>query len=84
MIGVESISRIVFTREQIRSRHQRDRSEWDYGEQQAFFDFVKEQGVLVGNNRILFLSTVHTDEDIDTIIEALFNAFQLFASKGIL
>ena len=82
MMGVESVSRIVFTRQKIKSRHQRNRYEWNYGAQGAFFDFVKEQGVLVGGNRILFLSTAHTDAEVERIIEALTKALEYFAATG--
>ena len=49
MIGAQSVSRIVFSDRPIKSRHQRSKYEWDYCEQSAFFEFVKERGVLIGS-----------------------------------
>ena len=84
MIGVESISRIIFSDKAVNSRHQRSRLEWSYGEQSAFFDYVKERGVLVGSNRILFLALAHTDDQVNTIIKVLSDALETFQERGVL
>ena len=84
MIGVESISRIIFSDKAVNSRHQRSRLEWSYGEQSAFFDYVKGRGVLVGSNRILFLALEHTDDQVNTIIKVLSDALETFQERGVL
>jgi len=84
MMGVESISRIIFSDKAVNSRHQRSKLEWNYGEQSAFFDYVKERGVLVGSNRILFLALPHTDDQINTVIKVLSNALETFQGRGVL
>ena len=84
MIGIGSMSRIIFTDQPVGSRHQRDQLEWDYGEQGAFFKRVLEQGVHVASNKILFLSTAHTDLMLEELTKVLTTTLLEFKEKGVL
>lgn len=82
MIGIGSILRLVFTDYPILSRRDRDLHESDISLQDAFYShLLVHSSVFVNKNRIIFLSTKHTEEVIDklltSIIESITHTFSL-------
>ena len=70
IVGVGSISRILFTEKSIRNRKERDEcenQEW----KSEFYSKCFERGVYLGKNGIQFLSLAHTTEVVDEIIKII-------------
>ena len=71
-MGIGSISRIMFTLEKINSRRDRDAYDASMGVQELFYlHLLLEGGVFVGGNRILFLSTAHSSDDLLACLAAI-------------
>ncbi len=79
MVGIGSISRMIFTDKPIKSRRQRDKYEADGTLQKLFYSYLRfEKGVHVSSNRILFLSTSHKKEHIEKIIRSITEGLEYF------
>jgi glutamate-1-semialdehyde 2,1-aminomutase len=79
MIGIGSISRMIFTDKAIKSRRERDKYEADDTLQKLFYSYLRfEKGVHVSSNRILFLSTAHKKEHIEKIIHSIIATLEYF------
>ena len=71
MIGIASMSRLIFTDYPINSRRDRDQHEADYTFQEKFYTYLLlNGGVHVSGNRTLFLSTAHKESHVKKIIQA--------------
>jgi glutamate-1-semialdehyde 2,1-aminomutase len=70
-----SMFRLIFTDKYVKSRKDRDQHEIDYNIQNLFYKELANCGVLIGSNRINFLSIEHTqkivEEFVDTIIKTI-------------
>lgn len=78
MMGIGSMSRIIFTDKTIKSRRDRDKYEMDDTLQKLFYSYLRfEKGVHVSSNRILFLSTAHKKEHIKRIIESITGSLKI-------
>lgn len=82
LIGIGSFNRLIFTDVSIRSRKERDLLELEWSEQADFFSHLRRLGVYIGSNRIIYLSTAHSVNDIDKVILAFETALSLYHSKG--
>jgi len=71
IMGIGSMMRLVFSDRPIKSRRDRDLSEVDASLQKRFYKKMLSNGVFVNNNGILFLSTVHSSDDIEKIITSI-------------
>lgn len=71
IMGIGSIMRLIFSDQLIKSRKDRDLSEIDAGLQKKFYKKMLSKGVFVNNNGILFLSTEHSNGDIEKIISSI-------------
>lgn len=74
MIGCNSISRLLLTTQPVRSRRERDQYEPALAAQDRFYATLRDRGLHIGTNRILFLSTAHGVAEVtkaaDTIMDA--------------
>ncbi len=82
MIGINSILRLVFCNNHIKSRFDRDSHEIDSTKQTLFYTNMQNEGIHIASNRINFLSTQHKKEDIDKIIDIYKKNLILFKEKG--
>jgi len=71
VMQVASIFRIIFTDISIRSRHERDKFEIKRDKQLLFYKRLRQDGLMVNNNGINFISTSHTDANINTVIDKI-------------
>ena len=79
MMGIGSMSRIIFTDKTVKSRRDRDKYEVDDTLQKLFYSYLRfEKGVHVSSNRIIFLSTVHKKEHIEKIVRSIIEALEYF------
>jgi glutamate-1-semialdehyde 2,1-aminomutase len=82
MIGIGSMSRMIFTDKTIKSRRERDRYEIDDTLQKLFYSYLRfEKGVHISSNRVLFLSTAHEKEHIEKIVRSLIDALEYFSER---
>ena len=82
MIGIGSISRMIFTDKAIKSRRQRDKYEVDDSLQKLFYlHLCLEKGVYISSNRILFLSTAHKKEHIEKIVCSIIESLEYFTNR---
>jgi glutamate-1-semialdehyde aminotransferase len=80
MIGIGSMSRIIFTDKPIKSPGEGDKYKPDDTLQKLFYLYLcLEKGVHVSDNRINFLSTEHKTEHLDKIIQAIIESLEYFA-----
>ena len=70
-MGIGSMMRIIFTNHFIKSRKDRDLNEVGVDTQRKFYKKMLDYGIFVNSNGILFLSTEHSDEDVDKIISSI-------------
>jgi len=63
--------RLIFSDHLIESRRDRDLSEADVTLQKKFYKNMLSNGIFVNNNGILFLSTEHSNDDIEKIISSI-------------
>ena len=68
--GVESFSRILFTDKPVRCRTERDQFE-DHVRKKEFRDKAFEKGVYLGSNGLIFMSTEHTHDLMDEMVDTL-------------
>jgi glutamate-1-semialdehyde 2,1-aminomutase len=71
MVGAGSISRLVLSGNEVRSRRERDMLEPPLEAQARFYANVKARGMWIGTNRIQFLSTAHGLDEVGTAADAL-------------
>jgi len=78
IIGVGSISRIIFSKEVINSKRERDKYESDTLDVQAkFYNYLYEKGYYISLNRIIIFSYCHSNEDILKFINYIKKASKL-------
>jgi glutamate-1-semialdehyde 2,1-aminomutase len=83
MIGIGSMFRFVFTDYPIKSRKDREKYEIKSNTiKDYFYKSLLLKGVLVGSNRINFLSTKHYEEDINLIKSAYLKTIIEFNDIG--
>ncbi len=79
MMGIGSMSRIIFTDKMIKSRRERDKYEVGDALQKLFYSYLRlEKGVHISGNRILFLSTAHKREHIEKIVCSIVETLEYF------
>lgn len=79
MIGIGSMSRIIFTDKEIKSRRDRDKYESDTSLQELFYLHVLlEKGIYISGNRIIFLSAAHKKEHVERIIYSIIESLDYF------
>jgi len=79
MIGIGSMSRIIFTNKEIKSRRDRDKYESDTSLQELFYLHVLlEKGIYISGNRIIFLSAAHKKEHVERIIYSIIESLDYF------
>ena len=71
MIGVGSMLRLLLTDRPVSSRRQRDLLEPEMAIQKGFYAALREKGVYIGSNRIIFLSVAHGPDEITSVEGAL-------------
>lgn len=82
MMGIGSMSRLIFTDHAVRSRWQRDHFEISREIQDLFYLYLLlKKGIHVNHNRILYLSTAHHKEHVQKIIDAITETLQYFSKK---
>jgi glutamate-1-semialdehyde 2,1-aminomutase len=84
MMGVASLSRLVFCQQPIASRRERDIYEVPWHQQADFYLMLKKQGVHIGGNRINFMSAMHTDAIVEKVIHAYQVCLMAWHQQGIL
>ncbi|NBX73846.1 MAG: aminotransferase class III-fold pyridoxal phosphate-dependent enzyme [Alphaproteobacteria bacterium] len=84
MMGVGSFSRLMFTDQTIANRHERDIFEVADDVQKAFYWCLLDCGVYVGTNRVVFLSTQHTDDVVNKVAQAFCDTLAMFWAEGML
>ena len=81
MIGIGSMSRLIFTDKPVKSRRDRDRLEAGQGLQNRFYlHLLLKEGIHVSTNRIIFVSWAHRKKDIAKIIKSICNSLEYFSS----
>jgi len=79
MYGIESMMRIIFTDEFIKSRRQRDLAEVSEIVQRCFQQYLLiEKGVNVNSSGLIFISTAHKEQEINQIINAISTSLDVF------
>jgi len=82
MIGIGSMSRMIFTDKMIRSRRDRDKYELDTSLQELFYLYLRlKKNIHISGNRIIFLSTAHKKEYVERITQALIESLQYFTEE---
>jgi len=71
VIGTGNIFRIVFSGGEIKSIDDRDKSELPVKIKKMFLDRLLDNGVYVGGNNLILLSSVHTNDDVNIIKKCL-------------
>ena len=71
MIGIGSMLRLVFTDYPVMSRRDRDLQESDISIQKEFYkELLIKKNIFVNSNGIIFLSTQHSKEVVDSLAAA--------------
>ena len=65
MIGVQSMSRLVFSGKDVSCRRERDEAEAWFKGHAAFQRYCRAVGLHLPTNGILFLSTAHGEAEVD-------------------
>jgi glutamate-1-semialdehyde aminotransferase len=82
--GVSGIFRFLFTNQELRSRRDRDTLEAPREIQDLFYNLLLMDGIHIGTNRVMFLSTKHDDGHIDALESACIRACRKLRDAGIL
>jgi len=78
IIGVGSISRIIFSKKIINSKRERDECESDtLHVQSKFYNFLYEKGYYISSNRIIIFSYCHSKEDVLKFIDYIKKASKI-------
>ena len=64
MIGLESMSRLVFSNKKLTCRRDRDEAEAWFNSQEKFQRYCRAQGLHLPQNGILFVSVAHSEEEV--------------------
>ncbi|MCW9035120.1 MAG: aminotransferase class III-fold pyridoxal phosphate-dependent enzyme [Rhodospirillales bacterium] len=80
-IGVESMSRLIFTQQQVTNRRERDFAEKWFKDKQIFDLFCRANGLHIPSNGILFMSAAHTRNEVDTASQIICDGLD-FVFKG--
>ena len=70
MTGFKSIMRLIFTDKEISSRKDREASEMERAKQIQFYKELKNNGIYVGGNGLIFLSKAHDASIINNLIDS--------------
>jgi glutamate-1-semialdehyde 2,1-aminomutase len=82
MIGIGSMSRMIFTGRPITSRRERDKYEIGDAIQKLFYLYLLlEKGVHISSNGVIFISTEHYEEHIEEIIQCLTHSLEYFSKE---
>ncbi len=82
MLGIGSMSRLIFTDKTVSSRRDRDEYELDNALQKQFYLYLLlEKGIYVSSNRIVFLSTEHKKEHVEKIAQSIIQTIDYFAKN---
>ncbi|WP_028862528.1 aspartate aminotransferase family protein [Psychromonas aquimarina] len=84
MMGVASLSRLVFCKRHIASRRERDTHEVSWDKQAEFYLLLKKRAVYIGGNRINFISSTHSSKVIDKVIKAYQECLFEWHQQGII
>lgn len=80
MIGIGSMSRLIFTDRPIKSRRERDQYEIANDIQELFYLYLLlEKGIHVNKNRIIFLSIRHTKDEIGKVANSITETLVYFS-----
>lgn len=82
MWGLKSFMRLIFTNQYILSRKDRDKFECSQEIQKLFYMELCNRGILVASNRIIFLSSEHKEQTVDTIIKTICGLLREFDDEG--
>ena len=78
MIGIGSMLRLVFTDYPVMSRRDRDLQESDISIQKEFYkELLIKKNIFVNSNGIIFLSTQHSKEVVDSLISGIIDLISL-------
>jgi glutamate-1-semialdehyde aminotransferase len=81
MMGIGSMSRLIFTDYPIQSRRQRDQFEASQDIQGRFYlHLLLENAIHVSSNRIIFLSMAHQKRQVDQIIKGIQSSLKHFST----
>jgi glutamate-1-semialdehyde 2,1-aminomutase len=81
MIGIGSMLKLIFTDYPVMSRKDRDLQELDISAQSFFYkELLFKKNIFVNSNGIIFLSTEHSNEVIETIISGIIDLTSLLKS----
>ena len=82
VMGIGSMSRLIFTDKPVYSRRDRDKHEKSQKFQNKFYThMLLKEKVHVNNNRIIYLSTAHSRKDIQHIIDSIKHTLSYFSSE---
>ena len=84
MYGIGSICRLIFTDKTIKSARDRDRLEAPKALQSRFYQNLLEKKIYVAGNRLMFISTAHSNNEISTVINEINISLQELKSEKLL
>jgi glutamate-1-semialdehyde 2,1-aminomutase len=84
MYGIGSICRLIFTDKIIKSARDRDRLEAPKALQSRFYQNLLEKKIYVAGNRLMFISTAHSNNEISTVINEINSSLQELKSEKLL
>ena len=80
--GIGSFLRLLFTDKFVGSRRDRDHLEISQVVQRAFYHELLNRGILVGSNRILYLSAAHDQRTVDQVADTMIAVLGEFKASG--
>lgn len=84
MMGGASLSRLVFCKDTVKSRRERDEKEIEWKKQADFYQILKQHGVYIGGNRINFMSYKHSAKTVDKVIDAYQQSLMSWHIQGVI
>lgn len=79
MIGLNSMLRFIFTDYAIKSRKERELHEISFQKQKDFYSLLLEKKkIFINSNGIIFLSSKHSSEILDYLLESFIDIISLF------
>jgi glutamate-1-semialdehyde 2,1-aminomutase len=84
MYGIGSICRLIFTDKIVKSARDRDRLEAPKSVQNKFYKSLLEKKIYVAGNRLIFISTSHSQNEISTLINEINNTLLELKSAKLL
>jgi len=82
MIGVQSMSRVVFSDNDVACRRERDQAEAGFTGHAAFQRYCRAAGLHLPTNGVLFLSTAHGESDVREAARILCAGIEHVLEKG--